>query len=128
MFQDLPPPSAYHYQSESLERRLHLYQKVSELYSEYYQLCQADGDSDRDQDRGGYGRRGGCTDFDHHREVSDMKWEAAKEIGKGIVSAYAGDMEGALQSFASGLEMEVEAWKKDVGGAIDGVQDFFSRD
>jgi hypothetical protein len=134
---DLPAPShyEYNYKTDEQARRLKLYGDVVRLYAEYYVLCQADGDSDRDPDRAGYGRYGGTTDFDRGttswdrlQEVQELKWKAAQEVGKGIVSAYAGDAEGALQSFAAGLELEVEAWKKDIGGAIDGVQDFFSRD
>ena len=129
-----------HQGQHRLENRLALYQKIIDLHSEYYTLCQADGDSDRDQDRAGYGHYGGTTDFDRattpsdviqrdrFQEVQDLKWEATKELGKGIVSAYAGDMEGALQSFVSGLELEIEAMKKDADRVIDGVKDFFSRD
>lgn len=100
---------------QELVRRL-----AKDLIESYNFLCECEGDSDRDQDRAGYGRYGGTTDFDHHdfeqhRQAHVKRsWEHTKEAGisimQGVGNALAGREDEAIENFAMAAKEIGEAF------------------
>jgi hypothetical protein len=143
---DLPTPSYYEYtyhrddHNDRLQRRLKLYKTVIAFYAEHYQLCECEGDSDRDQDRAGYGRYGGTTDFDHHdfeqhrQSHIQRSWEHTKQAGvnimQGMGNSLAGREDEAIENFALAAkelgEAFMEKWTADSYGET--LTDFYTED